>query len=210
MLSNGRRFRVLRIVDALIREGLAARVALRFKDDGVVGVLEGLAAERDAPPSIREDKGPECRSAQLKRCDIPRKMVGLSCQSHGHRQPDICEICRDMARDMSVSRCNPGGRELPPGSAACAAFHLSSPRLNEPEDYAEVADSLIGQRRGQTGQEMPVAARVRARPGVSVLLCLARPPFRRPARPALAEDGPILPTSTAAPTTFQRASPGRP
>ena len=52
-----------------------------------------------------------------------------------------------VGRDMSASRRNPGDGNGPPGSAACAGFRLGSPRLHEPEDHADVADSLIGQRR---------------------------------------------------------------
>ena len=32
------------------------------------------------------------------------------------------------------------------GSVACARFRLGSPRFHEPEDHADVAESLIGQR----------------------------------------------------------------
>jgi putative transposase len=58
-LSDGRRFRVLTVVDTFTREGLAARADFRFTGDQVVAVLEGLAAERGAPTSIRVDNGPE-------------------------------------------------------------------------------------------------------------------------------------------------------
>jgi len=43
---------------------------------------------------------------------------------------------------------------------------LRSPRFHEPEDHADVADSLTGNRRRQTGQEIPVAALVRTHAGV--------------------------------------------
>jgi putative transposase len=58
-LSDGRRFRVLTVVDTFTREGLAARADFRFTGDQVVAALEGLAAERGAPASIRVDNGPE-------------------------------------------------------------------------------------------------------------------------------------------------------
>ncbi len=34
------------------------------------------------------------------------------------------------------------------GSAAYARFRLGSPRFHEPEDHADVSDSLVGQRYG--------------------------------------------------------------
>jgi putative transposase len=58
-LSDGRRFRVLTVVDTFTREGPAARADFRFTGDQVVAALEGLAAERGAPASIRVDNGPE-------------------------------------------------------------------------------------------------------------------------------------------------------
>ena len=58
-LADGRRFRVLTVLDLFTRECLAIRVDLRFTGDGVVAVLEGLVAERGLPSSIRVDNGPE-------------------------------------------------------------------------------------------------------------------------------------------------------
>jgi putative transposase len=58
-LSDGRRSRALTVVDTFTREGPAARADSRFTGDQVVAALEGLAAERGAPASIRVDNGPE-------------------------------------------------------------------------------------------------------------------------------------------------------
>ena len=58
-LADGRRLRILTVVDTFTREALAARADLRFTGDQVVRVLEGLVAERGAPSSIRVDNGPE-------------------------------------------------------------------------------------------------------------------------------------------------------
>ena len=62
---------------------------------------------------------------------------------------------------------SPGGQERSSGlgSSACARFRLGSPRFHEPEDHADVGDSLIGQRRWQPGQEIPVVSQVRAHAG---------------------------------------------
>lgn len=58
-LSDGRRFRILTVVNAYTREALATRVDSRFTGDQVVKVLEGIVAERGTPRSIRVDNGPE-------------------------------------------------------------------------------------------------------------------------------------------------------
>jgi hypothetical protein len=84
--------RVPAIVHTFTRESLAARVDLRFAGDGVVRVLEGIAAKQDAPSSIRVDHGPEDRSEHLQQCDAQRIMVGLNCQSNGHRRPETGAI----------------------------------------------------------------------------------------------------------------------
>jgi putative transposase len=58
-LSDGRRFRILTVVDTYTREALAARADAQFTGDQVVKVLEGIVAERGVPGSIRVDNGPE-------------------------------------------------------------------------------------------------------------------------------------------------------
>ena len=64
-LFDGRRFRLLTLVDNFSRESLAIRVGQRLTGDDVVGVLEAVAAERGAPQSIRVDNGPEFVSKSL-------------------------------------------------------------------------------------------------------------------------------------------------
>jgi putative transposase len=64
-LSDGRRFRVLTVVDTFTREALAARADARITGDQVVRILEGLVAERGAPASIRVDNGPEFAGRSL-------------------------------------------------------------------------------------------------------------------------------------------------
>jgi putative transposase len=58
-LFDGRRFRLLTLVDNFSRESLAVRVGQRLTGDDVVGVLEAVAAQRGAPQSIRVENGPE-------------------------------------------------------------------------------------------------------------------------------------------------------
>ena len=64
-LFDGRRFRLLTIVDNFSRESLAIRLGQRLTGDDVVGVLGEVAAVRGAPQSIRVDNGPEFISRSL-------------------------------------------------------------------------------------------------------------------------------------------------
>jgi putative transposase len=64
-LFDGRRFRLLTLVDNFTRESLAIRLGQQLKGDDVVTVLEQLRAERGAPQSIRVDNGPEFVSKSL-------------------------------------------------------------------------------------------------------------------------------------------------
>ena len=64
-LFQGRRFRVLTLVDNFSRESLALRAAERFRGDDVVQVLEEVSAQRGLPRSIRVDNGPEFISKSL-------------------------------------------------------------------------------------------------------------------------------------------------
>ncbi len=64
-LFDGRRIRLLTLVDNFSRESLAIRVGQRFTGDDVVRVLEELKARRGVPASIRVDNGPEFISKSL-------------------------------------------------------------------------------------------------------------------------------------------------
>ncbi len=64
-LSDGRRIRVLTVMDVFTREGLALRADFRFTPDQVVAVLSGPAAGRGAPQGIRVDNGPEFTGRSL-------------------------------------------------------------------------------------------------------------------------------------------------
>ena len=57
--SDGRRLKLLNVVDEFTREALAMRVGRRCDADDVVAVVEAVAAERGAPEHLRMDNGPE-------------------------------------------------------------------------------------------------------------------------------------------------------
>ena len=64
-LFDGRRIRVLTIVDNHTRESLATRVGQRLRGLDVVRELEGIAASAGRPKVIRVDNGPEFISKDL-------------------------------------------------------------------------------------------------------------------------------------------------
>jgi putative transposase len=66
-LFDGRRIRVLTIVDNHTRESLALHVDQRVRGMDVAQVLEGVVDHRGRPDSIRVDNGPEFISKDLDR-----------------------------------------------------------------------------------------------------------------------------------------------
>ena len=64
-LFQGRRFRILTLVDNFSRESLGIRVGQRLTGDDVVKVLEAVTAERRKPRTICVNNGPEFISKSL-------------------------------------------------------------------------------------------------------------------------------------------------
>ena len=64
-LTDGRKIRLLTVVDAYSRECLALEVRHTFKADDVVSVLRRVVATRGAPKTIRCDNGTEFTAAQF-------------------------------------------------------------------------------------------------------------------------------------------------
>ena len=64
-LFDGRRIRLLTIVDNFTRESLAIRVAASIRGQDVVDVLQRLKEQRRLPRTIRVDNGPEFTSKRL-------------------------------------------------------------------------------------------------------------------------------------------------
>jgi len=64
-LANGRKLRVLTVIDLFTRESLAIRVELRFTSGQVAAVLAEVAAVRGAPRELRVDDGPEFTGRML-------------------------------------------------------------------------------------------------------------------------------------------------
>ncbi len=63
---DGRRFRVLNVVDEFTRECLAIRVARKLGSADVVDVLADLFIARGVPAHVRSDQGPEFAAEAVK------------------------------------------------------------------------------------------------------------------------------------------------
>lgn len=63
---DGRKFRMLCVVDEFTREALAIRVARKLSSSDVIDVLADLFMARGAPTHIRSDQGPEFVAAAVK------------------------------------------------------------------------------------------------------------------------------------------------
>lgn len=72
-LTDGRRFRILNIIDDYNRESLAIEIDTSLPSQRVIRVLERLIETREAPRQIRVDNGPEFISDRL----------GSFCEQHG-------------------------------------------------------------------------------------------------------------------------------
>lgn len=78
-LENGRRFRVLNVIDDCNREALVNEASYSIPAERLVGALKRVFLERDKPKKIRVDNGPEfiskvfmrfCQEQQIELCYI--------------------------------------------------------------------------------------------------------------------------------------------
>jgi putative transposase len=77
-LEDGRRFRLLNIIDDFNRESLAIEVDTSLPSLRVIRVLERLIAERDCPANIRCDNGPEFISHNLEEwCNHESRKISI-------------------------------------------------------------------------------------------------------------------------------------
>jgi putative transposase len=77
-LVDGRRFRILNIIDDFNRESLAIEVDTSLPSSRLIRVLEKLIAQRGCPANIRCDNGPEFISHILQAwCNDPSRRISL-------------------------------------------------------------------------------------------------------------------------------------
>ena len=68
-LSNGRKFRLLTVVDAFTRECIALEIAYGFKSMDVITALRRAIARRGKPQTLRCDNGSEFTSTEFDRAN---------------------------------------------------------------------------------------------------------------------------------------------
>lgn len=77
-LLDGRKFRLLNVIDDYNRESLAIEVDTSLPSMRVIRVLEKLAAQRGLPANIRCDNGPEFISHKLEQwCSDQSRQITL-------------------------------------------------------------------------------------------------------------------------------------
>ena len=74
-LTDGRKFRLLNIIDDFNRESLAVEVDTSLPSLRVIRVLERLVAQRGKPANIRCDNGPEFISHKLEQWCTDKKIT---------------------------------------------------------------------------------------------------------------------------------------
>ena len=74
-LFDGRRIRLLTIVDHFTRESIAIEVGQRMRGKDVVATLEGIGIGRSFPKTIRVDNGPEFTSKALDKWAYENKVT---------------------------------------------------------------------------------------------------------------------------------------
>ncbi len=98
LLADGRKYRLLTIVDIFSRESLAIEVDFHFKAAQLVDVLRRLVGERGAPARIHCDNGPEFISVALDQWAYFAK-VQLDFSRPGHPSDNaFCESFNNRVR----------------------------------------------------------------------------------------------------------------
>ena len=68
--QDGRKFRMLCVIDEFTREALAIRVKRRLNSTDVLETLADLMILRGPPAYVRSDNGPEFIATALRECDV--------------------------------------------------------------------------------------------------------------------------------------------
>lgn len=103
VLSSGRTYRVLNIVDTLSREALASEVDTSLPSARVIRALEEIAVERGYPARITCDNGPEFRSMALDAWAYEHRVTLDFIQPGKPIQNSLCESFNGRMRDECLN-----------------------------------------------------------------------------------------------------------
>ena len=103
VLATGQRVRVLSVLDAYTREGLALEVGTSFASRRVTRVLERLIAERGWPESLRCDNGPELTSQHFLAWCVKQKIQLVHIQPGRPMQNGRVESFQGKFRDECLN-----------------------------------------------------------------------------------------------------------
>ena len=101
--QNGRKLKLLTVVDEFTRECLAIEVETSLPSKKVIAVLERLTAEHDAPQFMRSDNGPEFIAKLVKRWLAERSMQTLYIDPGSPWQNAFGESFHSRLRDECLS-----------------------------------------------------------------------------------------------------------
>ncbi len=148
LLADGRKYRLLTIVDIFSRESLAIEVDFHFKAAQLVDVLRRLVGERGAPARIHCDNGPEFISVALDQWAYFAK-VQLDFSRPGH--PSDNAFCESFNNRVRQELLNPNWFysidqvrvEAEAWRVDYNAFHPHSSLGNlAPEEFARLARNI--------------------------------------------------------------------
>ena len=123
---DGRKFRMLCVVDGFTREALAIRVA---RQPGAADVVDVLSVLRGVPAHVRSDRGPESVAEAVKELDRGR---GRGDRLHREGEP-LGERMRGKLQRQAARRAAQGrGVQLAPRSAGADRAMAPAPQHGAP------------------------------------------------------------------------------
>ena len=102
--SDGRRLKLLCVVDEYTRECLAIHVARNISALEVIAVLEGIVKERGAPKHLRSDNGPEFIAGAVRRWLESQGIATLYIEPGSPWENAYCESFNGRLRDGLLNR----------------------------------------------------------------------------------------------------------
>lgn len=100
---NGRKFRILNVIDEFTRECLASFVARRIRSADVILVLADLFIKHGTPEHIRSDNGPEFIAKKLRKWLKDLSVVPLYIEPGSPWENGYCESFNGKMRDQFLN-----------------------------------------------------------------------------------------------------------